>query len=90
MQLKFYFFVSGDKREEKENEIRELEREINNMEKAIKSKSTAHRAKMQKLHSDLSHANELGRYSQAIVNLVQDIENNIKLFKSKPIGKTIF
>ena len=41
---------------------------------------------MKKLDLDLSQPNELGRYTKAIVKLVEDIDKNEKLFKAKPIG----
>ena len=78
--------TSGQKREDKANEISAKDREITYIEKAITSKEAKHKAKIYEARSGLAQQNELARYNKEMVNLCQEIDRNVGQFRVKPIG----
>ena len=52
----------------------------------MESKKRTHLADLKQKTKDLSMKNELGRYAREMVALCEEIDRNVHLFRTKPIG----
>ena len=86
LSIYLFFYFLGSKRELRGQEIISLDRQINNLVRSMDSKKRTHQADLKQKTKDLAAKSELGRYAREMVALCEEIDRNVHLFKTKPIG----